>query len=157
MDYYDFMNEAIEEGKKALALGEVPVGAIVVKDGEIIGRGHNRKEKDNSPIAHAEILALTQAAAAVKDWRLKDCTLFVTLEPCPMCAGAILQSRIAEVVFGAWDLRWGGVGSKIDVLAPGLFNHTVKVTGGLKEQECAKLLSDFFTVQRENKTNKEKD
>lgn len=148
MDHYDFMAVAIQEAKKALSQGEVPVGAVVVKEGAIIGRGHNRKEGDNSPVAHGEIIALNQAATALANWRLNDCTLYVTLEPCPMCAGALLQSRIKEVVFGAWDLKWGGVGSKIDVLQPGLFNHTVKVTGGIRERECAALLSSFFAHQR---------
>ncbi|MDO4541347.1 MAG: tRNA adenosine(34) deaminase TadA [Bacillota bacterium] len=149
MDHYYFMSQAIKEAKKALAMAEVPVGAVVVQGETIIGRGHNRKETDNSPIAHGEILALTQAAAALNNWRLDSCTLYVTLEPCPMCCGAILQSRIKEVVFGAWDLKWGGAGTKIDVLQPGLFNHTVEVTGGIREKECGELLTNFFRRQGE--------
>lgn len=141
------MLEAIKEGEKALSMAEVPVGAVVVKEGEIIGRGHNRKEIDNSPVAHGEVLALSQAAANLGTWRLTDCILYVTLEPCPMCAGAILQSRISELVFGAWDLKWGGVGSKVDILRPGLFNHTVEVTGGIMEKECGALLTNFFRSQ----------
>lgn len=147
MDHYQYMLEAIKEAEKALLMAEVPVGAVVVKNGEIIGRGHNRKEIDNSPIAHGEILALSQAATALGSWRLTDCILYVTLEPCPMCAGAILQSRLKELVFGAWDIKWGGVGSKTDLLRPGLFNHTVEVTGGIMEKECGALLTNFFRNQ----------
>lgn len=110
MDYYIFMEEAIKEAKKAEALGDVPVGAVAVKDGIIIGRGHNKKEIENDPAGHAEIAALKEAAAAVNNWRLSEVTLFVTMEPCPMCAGAILQARIKTLVFGAWDMNWGACG-----------------------------------------------
>ncbi|MEG1497130.1 MAG: tRNA adenosine(34) deaminase TadA [Clostridiales bacterium] len=148
MDYYYFMDKAIEEAKKALTIGEVPVGAVVVKNGEIIGRGHNLKESTNMPTAHAEIIAIEAAAKHLNNWRLNGCTLYITLEPCPMCSGAILQSRIEEVIFGAWDLKWGGAGSITDVLKPNLFNHTVKVTGGIKETQCKELLADFFALKR---------
>lgn len=148
MDHYYFMREAIKEAHAAAEVGEVPVGAVVVKDGKIIARGHNRKETLHDPTAHGEILAIRGAAEVLGNWRLSDCTLYVNLEPCPMCAGAILQARIKEVVFGAWDIKWGGVGSCIDVLGHGLFNHRVSVIGGIMEKECGMLLSSFFANRR---------
>ena len=148
MDYYVFMEEAIKEAKKAEALGDVPVGAVAVRNGEIIGRGHNRKELENDPSGHAEIAALKEAADHLDNWRLKDVTLFVTMEPCPMCAGAILQARIKTLVFGAWDANWGACGSKLNLTEPGRFNHTVEVIGGIKEKECADLTEKFFQSRR---------
>lgn len=148
MDYYIFMEEAIKEAKKAEALGDVPVGAVAVKDGIIIGRGHNKKEIENDPAGHAEIAALKEAAAAVNNWRLSEVTLFVTMEPCPMCAGAILQARIKTLVFGAWDMNWGACGSKLNLLEPNKFNHNIEVIGGIKEKECADLTENFFQRRR---------
>ncbi len=148
MDYYVFMEEAIKEAKKAEAMGDVPVGAVAVRNGEIIGRGHNRKEIANDPSGHAEIAALKEAAAALNNWRLKDVTLFVTMEPCPMCAGAILQARVKTLVFGAWDANWGACGSKLNLTEPGRFNHDIEVIGGIKEKECAALTEKFFQSRR---------
>lgn len=147
-DYFYFMDEAIAEAKKAAVCGDVPVGAVVVRYDQIIGRGHNTKEFDKDPMGHGEIKAIAAAAAYLGQWRLSECTLFVTMEPCPMCAGAILQSRIERVVFGAWDVKWGAAGSKIDLFRPGLFNHEVALYGGIREKECRKLVEDFFASCR---------
>lgn len=144
MDYYYFMDEAIKEAKKAEASGDVPVGAVAVYEGQIVGRGHNRKEAANDPVAHAETEALRKAAATLKSWRLNNVTLLVTMEPCPMCAGAILQARISTLVFGAWDGNWGACGSRVNLFTPGRFNHTIEVIGGIKEKECAELTGKFF-------------
>ncbi len=147
-DYYDFMKEAIREARAAERAGDVPVGAVAVKDGKIIGRGRNRKEAAADPAGHAEIEALREAAARLKTWRLTDVTLFVTMEPCPMCAGAILQARVETVVFGAWDVHWGACGSKATLLESGVFNHSVNVIGGIMERECAALTENFFRRKR---------
>ena len=148
MDYYIFMDEAIREAKKAEANGDVPVGAVAVCNNEIIGRGYNQKEAENDPSGHAEIAALKEAAQHLNNWRLSDVTLFVTMEPCPMCTGAILQSRIKTLVFGAWDNNWGACGSKVNLLKEKMFNHTVEVIGGIKEKECAALTEKFFLQRR---------
>lgn len=148
MDYYIFMEEAIKEAKKAEALGDVPVGAVAVLNNEIIGRGHNKKEIENDPSGHAEIAALKEAAKYLNNWRLSDVTLFVTMEPCPMCTGAILQSRIKTLVFGAWDSNWGACGSKVNLLKEKMFNHPIEVIGGIKEKECAELTEKFFLQRR---------
>ncbi|MBQ2763771.1 MAG: tRNA adenosine(34) deaminase TadA [Firmicutes bacterium] len=148
MDYYIFMDEAIREAKKAEANGDVPVGAVAVFNNEIIGRGYNQKEAKNDPSGHAEIAALKEAAQHLNNWRLSDVTLFVTMEPCPMCTGAILQSRIKTLVFGAWDNNWGACGSKVNLLKEKMFNHTVEVIGGIKEKECAALTENFFLQRR---------
>lgn len=148
-----FMNEAIALAKEAAALGEVPVGAVVVKKstGEIVGRGCNRRESDRSPLAHAELIAIDQASKRLGGWRLIDCELYVTLEPCPMCSGAIINSRVENVIFGAYDRRFGACGSVITLFdLP--FNHKPELTGGVMEEECAALLSDFFKKLREKKT-----
>lgn len=148
MDYYVFMNEAIKEAKKAACNGDVPVGAVIVYEGQIIGRGRNRKEQANDPVAHAETEAIREAAAYLKSWRLNGVTLFVTMEPCPMCAGAILQARIDTLVFGAWDTNWGACGSTVNLLQPGLYNHNVGVISGIREKECAQLTETFFRERR---------
>ncbi|MBR6337113.1 MAG: tRNA adenosine(34) deaminase TadA [Ruminococcus sp.] len=148
-----FMNEAIALAKEAAALGEVPVGAVVVKKstGEIVGRGCNRRVSDRSPLAHAELIAIDQASKRLGGWRLIDCELYVTLEPCPMCSGAIINSRVENVIFGAYDRRFGACGSVITLFdLP--FNHKPELTGGVMEEECAALLSDFFKKLREKKT-----
>ncbi|MBQ4092228.1 MAG: tRNA adenosine(34) deaminase TadA [Firmicutes bacterium] len=142
------MDEAIREAKKAEANGDVPVGAVAVCNNEIIGRGYNKKEAENDPSGHAEIAALKEAAQHLNNWRLSDVTLFVTMEPCPMCTGAILQSRIKTLVFGAWDNNWGACGSKVNLLKEKMFNHTVEVIGGIKEKECAALTEKFFLQRR---------
>lgn len=149
MDYYVFMQEAIKEAEKAAVHDDVPVGAVAVYQGRIIGRGHNKKEAENDPVGHAETEALRKAAQALKTWRLNGVTLFVTMEPCPMCAGAILQGRIDTLIFGAWDNRWGACGSTVNLMAPGLYNHTTNVIGGIMETECAALTEKFFRARRQ--------
>ena len=149
------MEEAIALARQAAALGEVPVGAVVVKKatGEIVGRGFNRRESERSPLAHAELSAIDEASRTLGGWRLIDCELYVTLEPCPMCSGAIINSRIENVIFGAYDKRFGACGSVITLFdLP--FNHKPELIGGVMEQECAGLLSEFFKGLREKKKNK---
>ena len=142
-----FMRQAMKESRKALVKGEVPVGAIVVKDGRVIGRGWNQVETLKDATAHAEMIALTAAQEALGDWRLEGCTLYVTKEPCPMCAGAIVNSRIKRVVYGARDAKAGCCGSVTDLFALP-FNHRPQVEGGLLEDECAALLAAFFEELR---------
>ena len=142
------MQEALWEAEQALAKGEVPVGAVVVYNGEIIGRGHNQRESKVDPTAHAEILALQDAASKRQGWRLTGCTLYVTLEPCPMCAGALLQSRIDRVVYGAEDPKAGCAGSVLNILQFPGFNHAVKITGGILAEQCSELLRQFFQGRR---------
>ena len=142
-----FMTEALRLAAVAAEKGEIPVGAIVVRDGEIIGRGYNLRENKKSATAHAEIIAIEQACAAVGDWRLKGCVLYVTLEPCPMCAGAIVNSRIDRVVFGAKDGAAGCCGSLINFNAYP-FNHSFSIEGGVCEEECISLLKAFFESRR---------
>lgn len=140
------MNEALTIAKHAFATGDVPVGAIVVNsDGVVIGTGYNEREANNDPTAHAEIVAIRNAAARLQRSRLDDCTLVVTLEPCAMCAGAIAQSRISSLIFGAWDEKAGAVGSVWDVLRDPRSIFKVEVTAGVKERECAQLLKEFFS------------
>ena len=145
----EFMDRAIALAKQAAELSEVPVGAVVVKDGEIIGEGYNLREKFSSPTAHAEIAAIEAAAKRLGDWRLDGCSLYVTLEPCPMCAGAIINSRIAEVVFGAFDKRAGSCSgdSVVNLFSCG-YDHVPQVFGGIREEECRELLTDFFKNTR---------
>lgn len=143
------MQQALEIAKLALASGDVPVGALVINPaGEVISTGFNRREIDNDPSAHAEIIALREAAIANSSWRLDGHTIVVTLEPCPMCAGAISQARIKTLVFGAWDAKAGAVGSVWDVLRDPRTLHQVEVISGVNESECALLLSEFFKNNR---------
>ena len=144
-----YMERALALAKTAAEKGEIPVGAVVVRDGEIIGEGYNRREELKSPSAHAEIIALEAAAKCLGDWRLSDCSLYVTLEPCPMCAGAIINARIKEVVFGAFDKRQGSASpdSVVNLFSLG-FDQRVEVFGGIKETECKALLSEFFESKR---------
>jgi tRNA(adenine34) deaminase len=147
--YQDEMQQALEIAKLALASGDVPVGALVINPaGEVISTGFNRREIDNDPSAHAEIIALREAAIANSSWRLDGHTIVVTLEPCPMCAGAISQARIKTLVFGAWDAKAGAVGSVWDVLRDPRTLHQVEVISGVNESECALLLSEFFKNNR---------
>ena len=140
------MKEAITVASAALASGDIPVGAIVVnKDGVVVGKGSNEREANNDPTAHAEIVAIRNAASRLQNSRLDGCTLIVTLEPCAMCAGAIAQSRISHVIFGAWDEKAGAVGSVWDVLRDPRSIFKVEVTAGVLEKECAVLLNDFFS------------
>jgi len=140
----EFMGVALEEARAALIHGDVPIGAVVVRDGVVIGRGHNQRERDSDPTAHAEVVAIRQAAAWLEDWRLERCTLYVTLEPCCMCAGAIVLARIPRVVYGALDDKAGCAGSVADVLRHPKLNHQPDVFVGVRAEECAALLRTFF-------------
>ena len=146
-----WMRAALELAAKAAELGEVPVGAVAVLDGQVIGAGYNRKEADQDPTAHAEIVALRQAAAALNNWRLLGVTLYCTLEPCPMCAGAMIQARLPRLVYGARDTRFGADGSIVDVLGRPAFNHQVAVTRGVLEEESSALLQTFFQNLRQKR------
>ena len=143
-----WMGAALAEAGAALARGEVPVGAVVVRGGEIVGRAGNRTVGDHDPTAHAESLAIREAAARAGDWRLTGCTLYVTLEPCAMCAGAIVLARLDRVVFGAWDEKAGMAGSVGDLLRHPRLNHRPEVQGGVEAGACGALLRDFFTLRR---------
>ncbi len=143
-----FMREAISLARSAECLGEVPVGAVVVYEGQIVGRGFNSPIGENDPTAHAEIAALRDAARNLENYRLPGCELFVTLEPCAMCAGAILHSRIARVVYGARDPKTGVHGSVVDLFAVDRLNHHTEIVGGILAEECGRLLSDFFASRR---------
>lgn len=146
-----WMQEAIAEAKKAEAIAEVPIGAVVVYEGEIIGRGHNLRETGLDPTAHAEMIAIRQASEARRAWRLSGCTLYVTLEPCPMCAGAIINSRIDRVVFGASDPKAGCCGTLMNLPQDERFNHRAEVVSGVLREPCAELLSTFFRRLRDRK------
>lgn len=144
------MQEALELAAQAAALGEVPVGAVVVWEGQIVGRGYNLREQIKSPLAHAEILAIQQACQALGGWRLHKATLYVTLEPCPMCAGAIINARIPRVVYGAHDPKAGSFGSVAD-LNQFAYNHAPLIEGGFMEEQCSQLLTEFFKELRKRK------
>ncbi|GAA4706467.1 tRNA adenosine(34) deaminase TadA [Brevibacillus fulvus] len=143
-DHQYFMELAIEEAKKAMALGEVPIGAVIVKDGEVIGSGYNLRETEKDPTLHAEMIAIRQASERLGGWRLIGCSLYVTLEPCPMCAGAIVQARIEQVVYGAADPKAGCAGTLMNLLEEPRFNHQVPVVAGIKGEECSLMLKQFF-------------
>ena len=143
-----FIRAALEEARLATNAGDVPVGAVIVHGGRIIGRGHNQRELLQDPTAHAEMLALTAAAEFLKTWRLVDCTLYVTLEPCLMCTGAIIQGRLKRLVFGAVDPKAGACGSVFDAINDPRLNHRVSVQGGVLEHECGIILQSFFEQQR---------
>ncbi len=143
-----FMREALRQAQKAYAADEVPVGAVVVRQDKIIGRAHNQVELLKDATAHAEMLALTQAEAAVGDWRLMDCDLYVTKEPCAMCAGAVVHTRIRRVVFGCGDALAGAAGSMMNLLQMPALNHRCEITSGVLESECAAILQDFFRGRR---------
>lgn len=146
-----FMKEAIRQAKKALALEEVPIGCVIVSDGRIIARGYNRRNTDKNTLSHAELNAIRKASKKLGDWRLEGCTMYVTLEPCQMCAGALVQSRIDEVVIGSMNPKAGCAGSVLNLLEMDGFNHKVRVTRGVREEECSAMLSDFFRELREKK------
>ncbi|PKO63944.1 MAG: tRNA adenosine(34) deaminase TadA [Betaproteobacteria bacterium HGW-Betaproteobacteria-16] len=150
IDHTRYMQTALELAKEAADMGEVPVGAVVVKDGEIIGRGSNAPISRHDPSAHAEIQAMRDAAARLGNYRLVGCSLYVTLEPCAMCAGAIQHARIANLVYGASDPKTGACGSVIDLMAETKLNHHTEVTGGVLAQECGNLLSAFFASRRKS-------
>lgn len=151
-----YMKEALKQAKRAYALGEVPIGCVIVHEGKIIGRGYNRRNTDKNTLAHAEITAINKASKVIGDWRLEECTLYVTLEPCQMCAGAIVQARIPEVVMGCMNPKAGCAGSILNILEMPQFNHQVKVTRGILEAECSQMLKTFFEELRiRNKQEKE--
>ncbi len=145
----EFMQAALAEAKKAQALGEVPIGCVIVHQGQIIGRGHNLRETTQQAEKHAEMIAISQANQVLDSWRLPEAELYVTLEPCPMCSGAIINSRIAKVYYGAADEKAGTAGTLMNLLTDPRFNHQVKVQKGLLQAECAQILSDFFANLRE--------
>jgi len=146
-----FMREALKEAAKAALKGEVPVGAVVVHDGKIIGRGHNLTESKQSALTHAEMMAMGKAAKKLKSWRLNDCDLYVTLEPCTMCGGAIVLSRVWNLVYGTTDPKAGAVHSTAQVMQNPKLNHRVTVTSGVLKEECSKVLTDFFREVRRKK------
>lgn len=146
-----YMKEAIKQAKKAYALDEVPIGCVIVQDNKIIARGYNRRNTDKNALAHAEISAIKKASKKTGDWRLEDCTMYVTLEPCQMCAGAIVQSRMKKVVIGAMNQKAGCAGSIINILQMKQFNHQAEMENGILEKECADMLSTFFKELREKK------
>ncbi|MGE7112896.1 tRNA adenosine(34) deaminase TadA [Lysinibacillus sp. NPDC047702] len=146
-----FMKQALKEAQKAAALGEVPIGAILVYNGEIIARAHNLRETTQNATTHAELEVIQEACEKIGSWRLENTTLYVTLEPCPMCAGAILQSRVPRVVYGARDLKAGCVDSLYHLLNDARFNHECEVTEGILAEECGQILTDFFRALRERK------
>jgi tRNA(adenine34) deaminase len=143
-----WMMAALAEARRAAEIGEVPVGAVVVREGSVVGRGHNRRESDGDPLAHAEILAIRRAAAGIGDWRLLGCTMYVTLEPCAMCAGALVNSRVERLVYGAPDPKAGFCGTLGNLVQDPRLNHRLEVTAGVLEGECAALLRGFFASLR---------
>ncbi|MBQ6393282.1 MAG: tRNA adenosine(34) deaminase TadA [Eubacterium sp.] len=153
-----FMKEAIRQAKKAEAIGDVPIGCVIVSQDRIIARGYNKRNKDKTVLAHAELLAMRKACRRVGDWRLEDCTMYITLEPCQMCAGAIVQARIPRVVIGSMNAKAGCAGSVLNILEMDQFNHQCQVTRGVLEEECSSMLSDFFSrlrkKQKEGKMTK---
>lgn len=143
-----FMRKALAQAEKAAKLGEMPIGAVIVRDGKIIARGHNKREKGKNALLHAEIVAIDKACRKLGGWRLPGCEIYVTLEPCPMCAGAILNSRIEKVYFGAYDVKSGCAGSKINLLDMNLCNYTTEVVGGVLQSECSEIIKNFFGTLR---------
>ena len=148
-----FMKAAIAQAKKAYAIDEVPIGCVIVQNGKIIARGYNRRNIDKNALAHAELAAIKKASKKTGDWRLEDCTLYVTLEPCQMCAGAIVQSRIKRVVIASMNAKAGCAGSILNLLQMSEFNHQVEITRGVLEEECSGMLSQFFRELRARKKN----
>lgn len=146
-----YMKAAIREAKKAYALEEVPIGCVIVQNDKIIARGYNRRNTDKNTLAHAEMSAIKKASKKTGDWRLEDCTMYVTLEPCQMCAGAIVQSRLGKVVIGSMNPKAGCAGSVINLLQMKAFNHQVEMETGILEEECSTMLSGFFQELREKK------
>ena len=149
-----FMKAALAQAKKAYALDEVPIGCVIVQNNKIIARGYNRRNTDKNTLAHAELTAIRKASRKTGDWRLEDCTMYVTLEPCQMCAGAIVQSRMKKVVIASMNPKAGCAGSVLNLLQMAAFNHQVEIERGLLEEECSKMLSQFFRELRERKKEK---
>lgn len=151
-----YMREAVRQARKAYSLGEVPIGCVIVHDGKIIGRGYNRRNTDKNTLAHAEMTAIKRASRVIGDWRLEECTLYVTLEPCQMCAGAIVQARIPKVVMACMNPKAGCAGSILNILDMPEFNHQVETVRGVLEEECTTMLKNFFRELRiRNKQEKE--
>ena len=146
-----YMRQAIKLARKAYDNGDVPIGCVIVHEGKVIGRGYNRRNKDKQSLAHAEIIAIKKASKVIGDWRLEECRMYITLEPCQMCAGAIVQARIPEVVIGCMNPKAGCAGSIINLLDMQQFNHQVDVTRGVLEEECSGMLTQFFKDLREGK------
>ncbi|MBR5468449.1 MAG: tRNA adenosine(34) deaminase TadA [Firmicutes bacterium] len=146
MEFNDeyYMNEALKLAKEAYDIDEVPIGAVIVHNGEIIGRGYNKRNSLANPLGHAEIIAINEAAGYLKDWRIEECTMYVTVEPCPMCSGAIVQARIPRVVFGAKNKKAGCAGSVINLLQMDALNHQVEITEGVLQEECSSIMTEFF-------------
>lgn len=150
------MKEAIRQAKKAYALGETPIGCVIVYEDKIIGRGYNRRTIDKNTLAHAELLAIKKASKKIGDWRLEGCTMYVTLEPCQMCAGAIVQSRMTKVVVGCMNPKAGCAGSILNLLQMPKFNHQAELTTGVLQEECSQIMKSFFKELREKKKNNSK-
>ncbi|WP_083588885.1 tRNA adenosine(34) deaminase TadA [Clostridium sp. Marseille-P3244] len=146
-----YMREALRQAKKAYALEETPIGCVIVHDGKVIGRGYNRRNTEKSPLAHAEIAAIRKASRKIGDWRLEECTMYVTLEPCQMCAGAIVQSRIPRVVIGCMNPKAGCAGSVLNILQVKEFNHQAEIESGVLGEECSELMKQFFRELRDKK------
>ena len=142
------MRKALKEAEKAAKIGEMPIGAVIVRDGKIISRGYNKREKGKNALLHAEVVAIDKACKKLGGWRLPGCELYVTLEPCPMCAGAILNSRIEKVYFGAYDTKSGCTGSRLNLLDMNLCNYSAEVVGGVLEEECSGIITSFFSELR---------
>ena len=151
-----YMKEALKQAKKAAVIDEVPIGCVIVHEGKIIARGYNRRNKEGSTLAHAEIIAIKKASRKLNDWRLEECTMYVTLEPCPMCAGAIVQARIPKVVIGAMNPKAGCAGSILDMFQIREFNHQVEKVSGVLEEECSNIITKFFRELRKRKKQLDK-
>lgn len=151
-----FMKEALKQAKKAYQLEEVPIGCVIVQDGKIIARAYNKRNMKKNPLAHAEIMAIHKAAKVVGDWRLEECTMYITLEPCQMCAGAIVQARIPKVVIGTMNPKAGCAGSVLNLLQVQAFNHQVELVRGVMEEECMEMMQSFFQELRERKKEEKK-
>ncbi len=149
-----YMKEALRQAKKAYAIGEVPIGCVIVHEGKVIGRGYNRRNTDRNTLAHAELQAMRKAMRVIGDWRLEGCVMYITLEPCPMCAGAVVQARIPKVVVGSMNPKAGCAGSVIDLFKIEKLNHQVMFVNGVLEKECSELLTRFFRELREEKRKK---
>lgn len=158
MEKEKYMKIALKEAKKASKIGEIPVGAIIVKNGEVISKGYNKKQTKNDPTEHAEIIAIKKACKKLGEWRLLDCEMYVTLEPCAMCAGALIQSRLKKIYIGTMDEKTGSCGSVFNLLKDYKFNHVVEIETGVLSDECSKIIKDFFKDLRElKKQNRRKD
>lgn len=152
-----FMRQAMTQAKKAYAQGETPIGCVIVYQDKVIARGYNKRNGKKNTLAHAEIIAIHKASKIIGDWRLEECTMYVTLEPCPMCAGAIVQARISRVVVGSMNPKAGCAGSVLNLLQQPGFNHQVELTTGVMGEECSQLMSGFFRELRQKKGNRQKD